>query len=375
MKKLLLLVAVALSGLQAFATHIIGGEMSYQYVGNNEYHFILNVYRDCINGQAPFDNPAVVTVFDANANVVMTFTGGEPIIDTIPLSMNCLGLPTTMCAEQGTYEFNLTLPPLTGGYTIAYQRCCRSGIITNLAAPLDQGMTINATIPGPGLAVNNNSPVFSNYPPTAFCVGIPIYFDHSATDADGDSLAYELTPGAAGADPTNPYPIPAFPPPYSNVNYATPFSGDYPFDAAPALAINATTGMITGTPASIGIFTLGIMVKEYRNGVLIGEHRREMAEVYTVAGMPTGISDDAVNSRAVIYPVPATNELDIIPPSIDKIKEVKIFDALGNLQFSEKINQSIQPFSISLNDFKNGTYFIQLIREFSTGSQSFLVTK
>ena len=48
------------------ATHIVGGEIYYDKLSGNQYKITLKVYRDCINGVPPLDNPAFVTVFDIN---------------------------------------------------------------------------------------------------------------------------------------------------------------------------------------------------------------------------------------------------------------------------------------------------------------------
>src|SRR5690606_2022774 len=51
---------ILISGTQAFATHIVGGEITYRCLGNNRYEIILTVYRDCFYGdpKAGFDDPA-----------------------------------------------------------------------------------------------------------------------------------------------------------------------------------------------------------------------------------------------------------------------------------------------------------------------------
>lgn len=374
MKSILLLFTL-LTSFSSYATHIIGGEIKYEYQGDDIYKITLLVYRDCLNGQAPFDDPGYIGIYDGSNNLVEMHTVALLQVTSIPVAANCAGIPSNICAEQGIYETIATLPPLTGGYTLTYQRCCRSQIIGNLVAPLDEGMTISTTIPDPALATDNNSPAFENYPPTAFCVGIPIYFDHAATDADGDSLVYEFCNGVAGADAINPMPAPAPPPPYASVIYLAPYSGAYPFNSDPPLAINAQTGLITGTPASIGVFTLGINVKEYRNGILIGEHRREMAEVYTVVGLPTEVSGISTNDDVFIYPVPSSDALNIVPTSKNKIKEVKIFDLSGRLLYHEKMGHSMETFTLSLSNFNNGEYQLQLIREFSVQTTPFIVAR
>lgn len=48
----------------ARATHIVGGEMNYTCLGNNQYEITLTIFRDCFYGNpnAWFDNPASIGV-------------------------------------------------------------------------------------------------------------------------------------------------------------------------------------------------------------------------------------------------------------------------------------------------------------------------
>ena len=42
--------------LSGVARHIIGGEFIYECLGDDRYHVILKVYRDCAAGGAEFDS-------------------------------------------------------------------------------------------------------------------------------------------------------------------------------------------------------------------------------------------------------------------------------------------------------------------------------
>ncbi|MBA3705919.1 MAG: gliding motility-associated C-terminal domain-containing protein, partial [Bacteroidetes bacterium] len=44
----------------------------------------------------------------------------------------------------------------------------------------------------------------------------------------------------------------------------------------PAMAINPNTGVITATPSTLGIYVFAVRVEEFKNGVKIGEIRREV---------------------------------------------------------------------------------------------------
>lgn len=61
--------------LQGFATHILGGEMSYTYLGNDDYFVTLTLYRDCgpdnVNNTA-LDFQAAIGIFNSSGSLVNT---------------------------------------------------------------------------------------------------------------------------------------------------------------------------------------------------------------------------------------------------------------------------------------------------------------
>lgn len=313
----------------AEATHIVGGEIYYDNLGNNNYKLHMKVYRDCLNGSpfAPFEGypdpngniiPAYFTVYDINGNVKL-FSQFTPISkSSVPPSNNSPCAPTTAgnaCVEEAIYETIVNLPPLTGGYFIAYQRCCRNGTILNIVNPGAVGATYWEHIPGPEVVAVNSSPRFTNRPPIYICNGIPIGFNHMATDPDGDSLVYSLcTPfnGLTGCCPviTNPpsapnngsaqclVPMSSCPsvneaPPYISVPFAAPYSASYPMASNPAININSSTGYLDGVPNILGQWVVGVCVSEYRNGQLIGVHHRDFQ--FNVINCPFVVSADIVS--------------------------------------------------------------------------------
>lgn len=273
---------------QVFAKHIVGGEIIYDYLGGSNYQVTLKVYRDCFSDGAPFDGlgntpAAILTVYDADSNLVNTFNLGAPIITNIPPTLNnpCIEVPTNVCVEEGVYTTIINLPPKTGGYYLIYQRCCRNNTIINLTTPGSQGSTYYTFIPGPELVPTNSSPRFKKFPPIFLCANVPFSFDHSATDPDGDQLTYALFTPFQGLDVTCPSlggqgcPNAAPPPPYPNVNYAGGFSGANPIPANPAFSINPVTGLLTGRPTQVGQYVFAVCVYERRNGVLVNIHFRD----------------------------------------------------------------------------------------------------
>lgn len=325
---LLLLGISFLAVPKAQATHIVGAELYYSCLDTttSTYRLTLKMYRDCFLGQAPFDNPIYLFVFDGN-------TGTRLQIISIPIPANtpqivpanwdsCVATPYTICVQEGVYETTAVLPPRVGGYDLAWARCCRNSAITNLSNPLGEGATFLAHIPDSALARCNSMPVFKQVPPIFLCANQQFNFDHSALDLDGDSLVYALVDPYTGVDllnngaannlqnPANPPPVvnvtnPMGPPPYRTVGFQTGYSFPDPFGSG-NFVINSQTGFLSVTPNQTGIFVLAISVFEYRNGVLLSENRRDF-QIHVLNCLPQG------------KPPVITHDLSALPHSNDTV--------------------------------------------------------
>lgn len=260
------------------SAHIVGGEIYYDYLGSNQYRIYVSVYRDCLSGGAEFDDPLSLGIFDQNSNlyqnVLIPYTGKTfvPVVFNNP----CVTPPNNICTENSIYTTIVTLPPTTGGYTLAYQRCCRTPSIINMVNAADNGFTLTATIPG---TANNNyinsSPRFSDYPPQLLCNNEDLVFDHSATDPDGDVLQYSLIAPHIGGSTFNVAPNPPPAPPYGTVNWIGGFSPTNPLGPGASISIDPNTGLLTASPQLTGSFVVGIKVDELRGGVVINSTKRD----------------------------------------------------------------------------------------------------
>ncbi len=260
------------------AAHIVGGDIYYDYLGNNQYKFYITIYRDCFSTGAEYDNPLKLTVYTASGQLVQDVSVPFPGSVILPNNFNnpCANNPPNVCVEKAIYVVILTLPPTPGGYNVSYQRCCRGANVTNISNPGGTGLTLTAHVPGSETGFTaNSSPRYTNYPPLILCSNEQLVFDHSATDPDGDQLVYSLVTPYAGASSATPAPNVAPPPPYSNVLWLGGFSAPQPLGPGSNVSINAATGVLTVNPNMIGLFVVGIRVQEYRNGVLIGQTVRD----------------------------------------------------------------------------------------------------
>ena len=258
------------------ADHIIGGDIYYDDLGGGNYKFYITIYRDCNAEGAWFDDPLKLAVYNNN-NLIQNVDIFFPGYITLPIDFNnpCATAPTDVCVQRAIYEKTLNLPPVAGGYTVSYQRCCRGPNVMNIVNPDDTGLTLTTHVPGTETGISNNSsPRFSNYPPTLLCVGEELVFDHSAIDPDGDELVYSLVSPYIGASSFDPAPGQAPPPPYFPVQWIGGFNANSPLGPGSTSSID-NNGMFTVNPSIIGLMVVGVRVQEYRNGQLIGETIRD----------------------------------------------------------------------------------------------------
>jgi gliding motility-associated-like protein len=288
------------------ATHIVGAELTYACLDSlsNTYNFRLRLLRDCLLGEAPFDDIIYLYAFSsANPSNYRIFQIPKPPVtpEIIPTQWSqCVGTPYNLCTEEGIYQATITIPPILGGWDFAWARCCRNNNIDNLFQPLNQGVTFLAHMPGPELAACNSMPVYDNQLPTFICVDEDFYFDHSATDPDGDSLVYSLTRPYTGVNVFNvgagnpqfggPQPAisptnPMGPPPYANVTYNGPTYNDQnPFGPNSA-SIDPQSGLLRVHAPATGVYVIAISVFEYRNGNLLSENKKDL-QIHVINCLP-----------------------------------------------------------------------------------------
>ncbi len=300
-KIILPVIFFTLSLQNAEALHIIGGDVVYKCIGLDtirrevEYEITFTMYRDSRSGGAQFDSPANFGVYrgiGSSWSFVRTVANVrvENISDIdIANSNPCILVPVNVGVQKGIYVFTVRLPIISQSYFISYQRCCRNNTILNLVNPGGTGAAFTTEITPDAQLTCNNSPTFNGFPPVVICVNRPINFNHSASDIDGDSLVYEFcspvtaggtdgatTPGSPTAcTGVTPNPQNCLPP-YQEVVFATPnFSFDRPMGGNPIVFIDSKTGIIGGSPNLLGQYVVGVCVREYRKGRLIGTLKRD----------------------------------------------------------------------------------------------------
>lgn len=282
MRLLLFLFLFCTGFLKSYSSHIVGGYIRYDYLSNQDatssnYEVTVVLYRDVVraNTAAIFTPTIPLSIFSqgtvstVNLNLLSTRLIADSIEDPCFVRIDSLEL------EEGVYTGIINLLK-SRDHLLVYQRCCRNNSIDNLIKPTDLwGNTWTIEVPRFNAIGLNSTPTYVNNPPLAFCPNQPLNLDLSATDIDGDSLAYSFCAPYTSPQ-NNPQPNPATFPPYSDIGFEAPQSAINPVPSSPNLTIDPITGILTGTPTAIGQYVVGFCIEEYRNGVLLSTSRRDI---------------------------------------------------------------------------------------------------
>ncbi len=246
------------------ASHSMGSDLTYRCLGGNTYEITLSFYRDCVG--VPADGFANIILssscYPAFSTTIYPITGtGNEISPLCPSQTSTCSGGTFTGVQEYIYRGIVNLPGPCTDWTFGYNLCCRNNAITNINIPGGTQMYVFATLNNVA-APCNNSPTFGNRPVPFVCQGQQYCYNHGAYDSDGDSLVYTLI---------TPYDSPNL-----NIQYRPPFSASNPLTSNPAMSFNPQTGDICMTPTNLEVTVMAVLVREYRNGVLIGSVERDI---------------------------------------------------------------------------------------------------
>jgi gliding motility-associated-like protein len=282
MKKILSLCCLLVISYSVLGSHIIGGQIYYQYLGQdlgnpgfNRYTITLKLYREV--GSNPLPATIGFRITSTDGLFIQDFLGvgmdapPQPVGQT--LSDPCVSSTVVLSYEFATYSQTVSLEE-TKAYTVASQYCCRRTDVTN--ANTASGMasaiyscSIPTQIAGVPNAPDNTSPIFATNDATLVCANRQFQFDFSAQDRDGDQLTYYLC-DAYGNNPGNNNLVS---PPFTALSYNFPYSSAQPMGAG--VNINSFTGILSGIAPSAGRYIVAVCCEERRNGILISTARKE----------------------------------------------------------------------------------------------------
>ncbi len=245
--------------IPVYATHLMGGDITLQDLGNQEYQVNLVTYRDTIG--IPMAATADIH-FDGPNGASFTITVPyDSVISGNLLPMYPYGVEVYFFTDTVTLAGN-------GQWDVYWDNCCRNAAILNLNAPLTESMTLFTSIVTDS-ATANSTPFF--LVPAAIFLPVNTSWQYNPLpfDPDGDSLHWSID------QPLSAVGVPC-------VGYVTPSS-----DTNNIFSIDSITGTISWTADLVGHFVASILVDQYRNGVWVGEIRRDMQFIVVPSGQGT----------------------------------------------------------------------------------------
>lgn len=200
-----------LGGLpSARASHLLGCDMTYTSLGNNQYRVKFRLYRDCSGISA-----SGFTLSCRNGGCNATSTVSAPLVQLgapVAATPLCPSTPGTCASPSGiyplydfaNYEATVTLPP--GQWTLSTSQGSRPDI-GNLVNSSSADLYAEAYLDNRGTNVFNTSPQFDaqDIPIQYVCVNQRSTFGFSSIEPDGDSLVYSLANPLRGCGLTIPY--------------------------------------------------------------------------------------------------------------------------------------------------------------------------
>ena len=299
-KSIKLFIILSLVGFSnIFASHYMGGEITWQCLSNGRYRFIMKLYREC-NGITYGTTETMSTNVPSFSSITMTLLPGANPKDGLDgtidgrtdlspdcwngtLEIHCDPSPSaanTGAVEEWYYSSDAAYPagialagvPPATGYIFSHTSCCRNPSSNVSNASSDSWFLRAIMYPYQGQNISpcfDNSPSFAEVPSSVICTGYPFKYNHLASDKELDSLKYEWAPALDGSIST---PV--------TYTYPYTFNSPLPGTAQNPLNIPATmnqyTGEISYTSYTSGAYVTVTKVTAYRCNIKIAEIFREM---------------------------------------------------------------------------------------------------
>jgi len=269
MKKIYLLLLTLSLAFSSSATHLMGGQISTSYLNSDStgaslYVVELDLYRDTIGVNVGLQQPLDIYQLDPFTGIYSLLYTISPAFDTttggLVNSISVYGIEV--------YRFVDTLSfPSDGYYKIEWSKCCRNVAIANMSNPDAENMDLTTYV-NVDSSDPNSTPLFLT-PPVAYLPITQLWnYNPLPFDPDGDSLAWSLVdPLSNGVSVAG----------YESLSDTLLYS-----DPAGIFSLDSVTGEISWQATMVGNFVISLIIEEFRNGIKIGEMRRDMQFITVV---------------------------------------------------------------------------------------------
>ena len=299
MRQLFILLGFLLYSSSAYASHLAGGDLNYEYVSSNSSGHIYNVYLRLYRDSSGIPSPLNATIFacsNSYSTVSVSLNQQTNTGQISPTMFDCVDAGIAgIGIEVYYYEGQIVLPGNAPDWVFSFSTCCRNPAIDNLLNPSSKGLYISASLNN--MYGQNSSPTFVSEPVRSFCIGKKFNWKQGTVESDGDSLYYKLVAPKEGNSGTCTPTAVTFDSSYSYLQPISTAVGD-------PLTLDPVSGIVSFTPTSIEVDVMSIAVEEWRysstlnSWYRIGETNRDMQFVIASTCNPVaqaGVAIDTAN--------------------------------------------------------------------------------
>ncbi len=259
MKKIIsLFVIIIFTITSSKASHLPGGNITYECVGPDQYLVTLTMYEDCQTGFMTPGSSFTINVVNSCGLPTQVLSAtevvfGNEVSQLCPAAQSTCNGGTLPGVQEHQYQVLVTLPGPCDSWTFYHSSCCRNGSIN--APSTTDDYYFYATLNNLD-APCNNSPTYTAPPIPYVCSGQSVCYSLGVVEVDGHTLVYSFTD--ALEDPL-----------LTPVVYGAGYSGTNPI---PGITIDPVTGQVNFiAPGLTGQYLVVILIEEYdANGVLVG---------------------------------------------------------------------------------------------------------
>lgn len=298
MKRFAFLLCI-IGSLNLSASHILGGEITWDCLGSGQYYMKLTLYRDCTGIGL---NTSTQSISGPFGNIPL----GRKSIETLnPIcadpanSYGCPGDVTTFPPFLGSIErhvyadtISLSGTPPSSGWEFSYVYCCRDYLVNS---SVGSGYYIHSTMFNDPSNGCSGSPTFLEIT-TVIDTGKFLYSNIAIAPMDFDSLYYSWIDPLISSSQT--------------ITWDSGYSADHPFPDSTENSLNKNTffdpqvgygytNIKSLTNNQKGLYVYGVSVECWRNGHLISRVNRDMnlliTELNHIDNKPTLSFSNAVN--------------------------------------------------------------------------------
>ena len=268
MKKLITLILIIAGIFNVNATHLAGGRIWYEYIGDaqnpHRYYVYVEIARD-VTGvfmSLPGDICVKSSCFTTTTHTAPLVPYYPPFVkDTLMGSIpgSFAILDRSACVDIQYPSFLSLLKPTFYVRKLIYQEFCSDFIFSyddaarNSNSNLASSGNFHIEAKLDNTSGPNSSPKFQNELSKNFCVNTPILWSQRANEPDGDSISYSFDYPALGNCTAN-----------SPATFRPGFSVQSPIRTTGGIQLNSSTGLLSFTPSQSEIDVIHLVATEYR---------------------------------------------------------------------------------------------------------------